>query len=166
MQIVIGLGGNSGEPPRAFRRALAELGARHRVVAVSSLYRTEPVGPAQPRFCNAAALLEVACPPLELLDRCHELERGAGRDRAREARWGPRPLDIDLLVASGVVYRGPRLELPHPHLHRRAFALVPAAELVPEWVHPILGRSIGELAADAARREPGAVLERRQLPGW
>ena len=85
------------------------------------------------------------------------MEAIAGRDRVTEVRWGPRPLDIDLLLIRGVIHRGPRLELPHPRLAERAFALVPAAEIVPDWIHPIVGRTLRELAYEAGARAPGAV---------
>jgi 2-amino-4-hydroxy-6-hydroxymethyldihydropteridine diphosphokinase len=157
MEILIGLGGNVGDPPRTFKEALASLGRTHRVAATSSLYRSRPVGPPQGDFFNMAALLEATVDVAALLAECQGLEVSAGRDRDPEARWGPRPLDIDLLIAAGVVRRGPRVELPHPRLAERAFVLVPAAELVPDWVHPIVGRTIGELAEEAVVRDPDAV---------
>jgi 2-amino-4-hydroxy-6-hydroxymethyldihydropteridine diphosphokinase len=129
--------------------------------------RTSPVGSvAQAAFLNAALLIDSEVGPCELLDRCHELEAAAGRDRAREARWGPRALDIDLLVARDVVHRGPRLALPHARFHERAFALVPAAEVAGEWCHPLLGCTLSELAADALRRDPGAVVEVLPAGRW
>ena len=73
-------------------------------------------------------------------------------DGARES------LDLDLLVARDLVWRGPELEIPHPRLHERAFALVPAAEIVPDWVHPVIGRTIGELAEEAQSADPEALL--------
>lgn len=158
MELVLGLGGNLGDPPGAFRVAVSELDREHRVVALSRLYRTEPEGPPQPRYWNMAVRLEVRSPLLLLLDTCQELERRAGRERSGEERWGPRPLDLDLLVSPEVVHRGPRLELPHPRLHRRPFALEPAAEVAPDWVVPGLGRTLAELAGEASRA--GSVVER------
>ncbi len=160
MRVLLGLGGNTGEVHRAFTRALGELGARPEVVLVvgaSALYRSRAVGPEQPDFLNMVALVVVSGSLLGFLELCQELERGAGRDRGGEGRWGPRPLDLDLLLAEGAVHRGPRLTVPHPRFHERAFALVPAAELVPGWRHPLLGRTVGELAAEALARDPGAV---------
>lgn len=148
MKILIGLGGNLGDPPGAFTAALEALGRRAVVAAVSALYRSEPVGPPQPRYWNQVVRLEVEVPLLGLLEACQQLEAEAGRDRAREQRWGPRPLDLDLLMAPGLVCRGRRLTLPHPRLHRRAFALVPAAEVAPDWVHPLLHRTLADLARD------------------
>lgn len=152
MDLLIGLGGNTHDPPRAFATALGALAARHQVRAVSRLYRTEPVGPPQPPFFNLVGLVAAATPPRVFLGQCLELETAAGRDRQAETRWGPRPLDIDLLLAPGLVLRGPALELPHPGLHCRGFALIPAAELAAQWVHPLLGRTLGELAGEVDGR--------------
>lgn len=157
MEVVLGLGGNVGDPPAAFARALARLAVGHELTAVSGLYRSRPVGPAQAEFWNMAARMVTAETPLGLLRLCAELEAAEGRRRREEIRWGPRCLDIDLLIAAGIVHRGPRLELPHRELHRRAFALVPAAEVASGWVHPYLGQTLAELAEDALRSDPSAV---------
>jgi len=157
LEILIGLGGNIGDPPSAFKEACGQLSERHRLIAVSSLYGSLPEGPSQPEFHNAAALLEVDCSPPEFLVECQAIERAAGRDRGEGVRWGPRSLDIDLLLVRGVVRRGSYLVIPHPRFAERSFALVPSAELVPEWEHPIVGRTIRDLAEEASQRDPGAV---------
>jgi 2-amino-4-hydroxy-6-hydroxymethyldihydropteridine diphosphokinase len=157
VQIVVGIGGNLGDELRIFRHAREGLAAVGRVVGCSRLYRTAAVGPPQPEYSNAALLLATEEPPIALLERCQELEAAAGRVRERERRWGPRPLDLDLLIARSLVHRGPRLMLPHLHLDERAFALLPAAELVPDWLHPLLGRRISELARVTADGEPHSV---------
>ncbi len=148
IRVILGLGGNLGNPPHAFEVALEALAERHSVIALSGLYRSEPVGPPQPRYWNMAALLEIGSSLLELLDLCLELEAEAGRDRSCEVTWGPRPLDLDLLLADGVVCRGPRLVLPHPHLLERSFALVPAADVAPEWIVPGMGLSLRQLGEE------------------
>ena len=159
MEILIGLGGNLGKPDQAFARALEALADDGRVVTLSRLWRTRPVGPSQPDFLNAAAVIEWPAAPRSLLDRCRELEAAAGRDRAREERWGPRSLDLDLLMAPAVVTRSADLEIPHPHFHRRRFALEPAAEVAANWIHPLLGLTIEALAEMARQCEPDAILE-------
>jgi len=165
MRILIGLGGNVGGVRAAFALAAEALAGLGTVVARSSLYRTAAVGPPQPDYLNAVLLLDGELPPLELLDACQALERDAGRDRGREDRWGPRPLDLDLLLADGLVHRGPRLELPHPRLVERGFVLVPAAEIAPEWRHPTVGASLAELAG-RIRPAATAAVERIAGRGW
>jgi len=158
MRVVLGLGGNLGKPEAAFAQALEALAGMGRVAAVSRLWRSRPIGPSQPDFLNAAALLDWPAGPRSLLDRCLELEAVAGRDRAQEERWGPRPLDLDLLLAEAVVCRGPTLDLPHPRFHNRRFALEPAFEVAPEWTHPILGCTVTELVHEARGRDPEAII--------
>jgi 2-amino-4-hydroxy-6-hydroxymethyldihydropteridine diphosphokinase len=158
LDVLVGLGGNLGDPRAAFAAALAALAGTGEVVATSGLWRTRPVGPAQPDYLNAVILIGWPGEPRSLLARCLELERAAGRDRSSAPRWGARPLDLDLLLARGLVWRGPDLELPHPRLHERAFALVPAAEVAPGWVHPVVGLTLAELADAVRRADPGALV--------
>lgn len=146
MKVLLGLGANLGDPLRAFAAALAELAALHDLRAVSRVYRSRAVGPAQPDYWNMAALLHGRGTADELLARCQRLERAAGRRREGVERWGPRPLDLDLLLIEGEVVDRPDLTVPHPHLLERAFALVPAADLAPHWRHPVDGRALADLA--------------------
>ena len=159
MEILVGLGGNLGSPVEAFARALEELAEKGQVVAASRLWRTRPVGPSQPDFLNAAAIIEWPAGPRSLLDRCREIEGAAGRKRIREEQWGPRNLDLDLLIAPAVVIRGADLEIPHPQFHQRRFALEPAAEVAPRWIHPFVGLTIETLAERAREREPDAIVD-------
>jgi 2-amino-4-hydroxy-6-hydroxymethyldihydropteridine diphosphokinase len=147
VRVLIGLGANQGNVAGTFLRAVERLRERAGVIACSSLWRSAPLGPPQADYTNAAALVEAGEHPAALLAFCQRLEAEAGRDRIREGRWGARPLDLDLLIAPGVVVSSAALELPHPRLAQRRFALAPAAELVPSWVHPRLWRTIGALAA-------------------
>ena len=130
---VIGLGGNVGDVADGFRSALAALdradGAR--VIAVSSLYRTAPVGGVeQDDFLNAAALVATSLDPLALLRVLLGIEAGHGRERTEH--WGPRTLDLDLLWYDGMALAAPGLIVPHPRLHERRFALQPLVELLPD----------------------------------
>jgi 2-amino-4-hydroxy-6-hydroxymethyldihydropteridine diphosphokinase len=130
----VALGGNLGDTRAILRQALAALGAlpRTRLVANSRFYRTPPWGLLeQPPFLNAAAELDTALAPHELLDGLLGIEHAAGRVREGE-RWGPRTLDLDLLHMEGVVLHDERLTLPHPRIGERAFVLLPLAELAPE----------------------------------
>jgi 2-amino-4-hydroxy-6-hydroxymethyldihydropteridine diphosphokinase len=150
VQLVIGLGGNVGDVARAFSAALGALANELRVLARSGLWRSAPMGPPQEEFTNAAVLVDTAAHPLALLALCQRIEAAAGRDRGREPRWGPRALDLDLLLAPGLAIESATLTLPHPRLAERRFALEPAAEVAPGWLHPRLHRTLAELAASPA----------------
>jgi 2-amino-4-hydroxy-6-hydroxymethyldihydropteridine diphosphokinase len=136
MRAVIGLGANLGDPRAAFRRAAAALDeGGDRVLARSALFSTRPVGgPPQPDFLNAALLVESARTPRGVLDRILDIERAAGR--VRDVRWGPRTLDLDLLWIDGVAVDEPGLQVPHPRLAERAFALAPLLDVAPEARDP------------------------------
>ena len=151
--VVIGLGGNVGDEPAIARRfdraraAIEELGGEPGGVRSARLYRSAPIGPDQPWFLNTA--VRVALPdaqPGELIAALLEIERLLGRRRDREARWGPRPIDLDVLVWGARIVRAPELEVPHPRLAERRFALLPLIDLVGEsFVVPGAGPA-GELA--------------------
>jgi len=153
MRILVGLGGNQGDVAAAFVTAASSLARTCRVVARSRLWRTAAVGPVQPDFLNAVLLLELAFDPLRLLACAQRIELDAGRDRRCEIHRGPRPLDVDLLLAPGLIVEAPALVLPHPRFCERRFALLPASELAPDWVHPRLHRSVADLAASLDARE-------------
>jgi 2-amino-4-hydroxy-6-hydroxymethyldihydropteridine diphosphokinase len=130
----VGLGSNLGDREATLRKALERLGREDgiAVVAVSSFRETDPVGHLeQPRFVNAAAALETSLGPAELLERLLDVERGLGRDRAVEERWGPRTIDLDLLLYGDEEIDEPGLAVPHPRLAERAFVLEPLLELDP-----------------------------------
>ncbi len=133
----IGLGANIGAPEAQLRNALGALATlpESRLVRHSSLYRSPPWGvEAQPAFLNAVAELVTTLAPLRLLDGLLRIERDAGRERGE--RWGPRTLDLDLLLFGDLVQRSSGLTVPHPHLHQRAFVLVPLAEIAPALTVP------------------------------
>lgn len=134
MIVYIGLGSNLGDREATLSEALRRLGELEgiEVVAVSSFRETDPVGMVdQPRFVNAAAALETTLGPRELLESLLEVERGLGRDRSREKRWGPRTIDLDLLLYGDETVAERGLEIPHPRLAERAFVLQPLLELDP-----------------------------------
>ena len=137
----IGLGSNLGDRRAHLRTAVEALRRlpETELLAVSSLYRTRPHGPQnQPEYLNAVALLETALAPEALLRHLQAIERAAGRRRDGE-RWGPRTLDLDLLVHGAARRAGAALTLPHPRLAERAFVLEPLAEVAPDLEIPGLG---------------------------
>lgn len=134
----VGLGANLGDRERTLACAIELLGDADgvEVVAVSKLRETDPVGVLdQPRFLNGAVALETMLSPRELLDTLLAVERELGRTRGGE-RWGPRTIDLDLLVYGDLVIHEPGLRVPHPRLHERRFALEPLAELDPDLEIP------------------------------
>ncbi len=148
-RVYIGLGSNLADPQRQLRgalQALAEL-PQSRLVTVSSLYASDPLGPAdQPRYVNAVAALDTDLAPLALLDALQRIELAQGRERKAE-RWGPRTLDLDILLFGERLIDEPRLQVPHYHMQARAFVLYPLAEIAPPELRLADGRSLAELLA-------------------
>lgn len=145
----VGLGGNLGNAAATLREALLELDALPltRLLRASRLYRTPAWGlETQPDFTNAVAMLETRLDARTLLDALLGIERAHGRERATETRWGPRTLDLDLLLHGDACIDEPGLHLPHPRLHRRAFALLPLVEIDPDAAIPGIGRAGDVLA--------------------
>jgi 2-amino-4-hydroxy-6-hydroxymethyldihydropteridine diphosphokinase len=158
--VYIGLGGNLADPHaqvEAGIRALSKL-PKTRLIARSRLYRSAPWGRAdQPEFVNAVVQLETALEPRELLDHLLGIERAAGRERDG-TRWGPRVLDLDILVYGERRIAEPGLQVPHPHLPERAFVLVPLAEIAPDLHVPGRGR-VADLFAGVDASTCGRVAE-------
>jgi 2-amino-4-hydroxy-6-hydroxymethyldihydropteridine diphosphokinase len=145
----VGLGANLGDREGTLRRAVEGLREADgvEVLAASELHETDPVGVIdQPRFLNGAVALRTELAPRELLELLLEIERGLGRVRDGE-RWGPRTIDLDLLVYEDVVLDEPGLRVPHPRLHERRFALEPLAELDPALEIPGRG-AVSDLLAE------------------
>ncbi len=160
MGIYVGLGANLDSPigpPRAtLERALGDFPAHGmEVKAQSRWYVSDAIpDPRDPRFTNGVVEIETGLTPMAVLRELHAIERVFGRVRGR--RWAPRLLDLDLLDFNGLTNTGRAPDwpdLPHPHLHRRAFVLFPLREIAPEWRHPVLGRSVDQLI----RELPGTL---------
>jgi 2-amino-4-hydroxy-6-hydroxymethyldihydropteridine diphosphokinase len=168
--VYLGLGSNLGDKVVNLREALSRLGGPRdsavTLVAVSSLYRTEPVGYlAQEWFLNAAAHIQTKLSPRELLNRLLAVEEELGR--VRTVRNGPRIIDLDILLWDDLIVNEDGLVIPHPRLHERLFALDPLAELAPNRRHPVLGMTITDCRAEVALRsehEPAVV--RIDGPWW
>ncbi len=153
---LIALGSNLGDRLENLRAGINELAAVDGVVidAVSKLYETAPVGgpDEQGPYLNAALVATTTLGAADLLAHLHRIE--ALRERERTIHWGPRTLDLDLLVYGDLVSDIPSLEVPHPRQHERRFVLVPVCDVAPDLVHPVLGRTMRELLAELPV-EPG-----------
>jgi 2-amino-4-hydroxy-6-hydroxymethyldihydropteridine diphosphokinase len=146
---LVGLGGNLGDAAATLRQAFQELDAlpNTRLLRASRLYRSRAWGRTdQPDFINAVAMLETTLGARELLDAMLGIEHGAGRERHADERWGPRTLDLDLLLYGDAVIDEPGLHVPHPRLHERGFALVPLVEIAPDAMIPGVGAARAALA--------------------
>lgn len=148
-RVYIGLGSNLATPHQQLNAALAALARieQTQLVAQSSFYASDPLGPAdQPRYLNAVAALDTQLSPLQLLDALQAIELEQGRER-KDQRWGPRTLDLDILLFGQQILNEPRLTVPHYHMHARAFVLYPLAELAPDLQLPD-GRTLAALLAE------------------
>ena len=147
----LGLGSNLGEGARNLREALGRISLGAKVLRVSSLYRSEPVGHAdQPSFWNAVAEISWSGTPAALLRLARKIEEELGR--VPTFRNGPRVIDVDLLDLEGIRRKGPDPILPHPRLPDRRFVLAPLAEIAPAWRHPVTGQTVKEMLTMLPRR--------------
>lgn len=152
----VGVGSNLDDPDLQVRVALGALGQlpQTRCLRHSTLLRNPAMGPQpQPDFVNAVAELDTGLRPLELLDALLAMEQKQGRDRSAGVRWGPRRIDLDLLLYGDLSLNLPRLTLPHPGIESRNFVLLPLLEIAPDLLIPGLG-SVRHLAANWSAREP------------
>ena len=158
-RIYIGMGSNLADPAEQLRNAVEAIAQLPNsvFVGVSAFYQSDSLLPGQPRYTNAVATIETHMAPLELLDALQTIENDQGRERLE--RWGPRTLDLDILLFGNQLIDEPRLKVPHYHMHARPFVLYPLAELAPASLKLADGRSLEQLLKDC----PFVGLER--LPG-
>jgi 2-amino-4-hydroxy-6-hydroxymethyldihydropteridine diphosphokinase len=156
-RVFLGLGSNVGERQKFLNRAVAELKgiSNIKVVWASSVYETEPYGKAdQEKFLNAVVEIETELTPPELLTAAKSIEQRVGRTASE--LWGPREIDIDVLLYDGLVHDDAALHVPHPDMENRKFVLVPLREIAPDAVHPITGMTVEEMAT--ACKDTGRVV--------
>lgn len=145
MKAYLGLGSNLGDRAGFLLQALSEVSRlpQTRLLRLSRIYETEPLGPPQPPYLNLVAEIRTGLSPKALLEALLEVEGRLGR--VRRVRWGPRTIDLDLLLYGDLVLEEEGLILPHPRLHERAFVLVPLLDLLPRGRHPRLGLPFARL---------------------
>ncbi len=152
----IGIGSNVGDKAANCLRAIEFLSEAGRIIDVSSLYYTEPVGfKAQEDFINVVVALETDRPPAELLAICRAIEERLGRRRT--VRLGPRTIDLDILLFGDLVMNQPDLVIPHPLMAARKFVLAPLVEIAPDAVHPVLNKTTSQLLGEL--RDAHTVLK-------
>ena len=153
----LGLGSNLGDREDNLRKAVSLLRQQVSLIALSSVYETEPWGyTAQPNFLNLVCAVETGLSPQKLLELAQGVERDLGR--IPTFRYGPRTMDVDILLYGDEVIETPELQIPHPRFSERAFALVPLAEIAPGLVHPALGKSVAELVEEVSGKEKVVML--------
>ena len=147
-RVFIGLGSNEGDRLENISHAAKRLATTPgiRLVQMAPVHETEPIGPSQPDFLNTVIACNTTHEPEELLHILKKLEQQLGRVPSAQ-RWGPRPIDLDILLYDDRIMATPTLQIPHAQMHRRRFVLEPLAQLAPTLVHPVLRRSISDLLA-------------------
>ena len=144
--VYLGLGSNLGKRIKTLEEAVKSLKACENISVSkrSSYYETEPEGgPPQPRFINGVVEIETPLSPKELLSKIQEIEINLGRKR--EEKWGPRTIDIDILLYDNCILQEEDLKIPHPMMHRRRFVLAPLSDIAPKAMHPVLNKTASEI---------------------
>ena len=161
----LGIGSNVGDREEYIEQAifLLEKNSHIQVVKKSSNYETEPEGGGeQPRFLNAAVEIRTKLTPQKLLDLCQEIETALGRER--DIEWGPRTIDLDILLYDDLIIADDKTNIPHPRMHERLFVLKPLKEIAPHAIHPVLEKTI-ETLFDERKAEVGEKYD-DELPGF
>lgn len=163
MHLVVAIGANLGHRQAAIASALERCAEALGPILARSTFRETPplTDPAsgsvqQSPYLNGAVLIRTEHSPEECLRLLLSIERSLGRERQAGKRWQPRTIDLDMICAGDLVISSPSLKLPHPELHNRDFVLGPLRELLPEWRHPVLHRTVEELWLELRERQPGA----------
>lgn len=154
--VYLSLGSNIGDKVGYIQQAvkLLQINNDFKLVRASTLYETEPWGNKdQNWFLNAVIEAKTKLSPVELLHHCQEVERRLGRIREGVPRWGERTIDIDILFYGNEIINLPELQVPHKHLHERAFVLVPLLELIPAFRHPVFDKTISEMHEELQKPE-------------
>ena len=142
------LGSNKGDRCRLIEQAvsLLNLSENIKLIRTSALYETEPWGiKNQDWFLNMIAEIKTDLSPEDLLIKCQNIEKTLGRNREKETRWGERSIDIDIIFYDNLISQSELLTVPHPRMHERAFVLIPLMELIPDFVHPVLNKTISDI---------------------
>ena len=149
MKVFIGIGSNVGDPLNNCLKAISmirQIMGCH-VIRISSLYRTEPVGYRdQDWFVNCVILLQTELAPKELFNHLQNIEKIMGREK--DIKWGPRSIDLDIILCEDLILEDEGLTIPHPFMHERRFVLIPMNEIAPDVIHPVLNKSVEELLND------------------
>ena len=146
--VAISMGSNLGNRLSSLRKAILLLKKEgFNIIKTSDVFETPPFGVTnQPRFLNACLLMDTEINPADLLEKLKKIENEVGR--IQRFRWGPREIDLDIIFYDEKVIDGPSLKVPHPHMHERPFVLIPLKQISPQWVHPILKKTVKQMAED------------------